>query len=420
MVSGPLIHIDGQPLMLFNFLERKFILFGVVFWPHDFYLFAILMITGVVMIALFTVIFGRLFCGWVCPQTIFMELVFRKIEYWIEGDRNRQKALSRQEWNTEKIVKRTLKHGVFFLISFFIANVFLAYFIGIEGLLALVTDNPLNHVGGLISILVFSGLFYGVFAWMREQVCTVICPYGRLQGVLLDRKSIVIAYDHVRGEQRGPVRKGVSREEQGLGDCIDCDQCVQVCPTGIDIRHGTQLECVNCTACIDACDHIMDKIEKPRGLIRYSSADAISEGSSKHFGARAWAYTAVLAVLMVISVALLLTRSDVEATIMRVPGTIYQKMDDGRISNLFDVVLINKTNKDIQIDLRLIDSPAELKMINHEDVVKAQQEKKMTFMVLYKKTDITAFQSPLEIEINSMGIPLKQVETTFIGPTGSL
>ncbi|HAP58809.1 MAG TPA: cytochrome c oxidase accessory protein CcoG, partial [Cytophagales bacterium] len=248
LFAGPFLRIGGEPVLLLNVIERKFVILGQIFWPQDFYIFLFGMLVMVVFITLFTVVYGRIFCGWVCPQTIFMEMLFRKIEYAIEGDYMAQKKLSKQRWNREKVLKRGLKHTIFAAIALWIGNTFLAYIIGSEATLALITDGPQEHLGGFIAMVLFSGAFYGVFAFFREQVCTNVCPYGRLQGVLLDRKSVVVSYDHIRGEGRGKLRKGQDREAQGLGDCIDCSLCVKVCPTGIDIRNGTQLECINCTA----------------------------------------------------------------------------------------------------------------------------------------------------------------------------
>src|SRR4051812_38193762 len=192
-VSLPFIYVNGSPLFLFNIPEAKFIVFGKIFWPQDFFIFGVAMIAFLVFIILFTSAFGRLFCGWVCPQTIFMEMVFRKIEYLVEGDAGAQRLLAKAPWNAEKVMKKTIKHLVFFSISFIIANIFLAYIIGVKQLLIIILGNPLQHLGGLLSILIFSGIFYGVFAFFREQVCTVVCPYGRLQGVLLDANSMVVA-----------------------------------------------------------------------------------------------------------------------------------------------------------------------------------------------------------------------------------
>jgi cytochrome c oxidase accessory protein FixG len=237
LFGAPHIKLNGEPLILFNILERKFVFFGQIFWPQDLYIFALTMILIFVFIILFTVVFGRIFCGWVCPQTIFMEMVFRKIEYWIEGDWTHQKKLNNQPWNREKIIKKGSKQIIFFLISFIIANTFLAYIIGAEELWAIQNSPLTNHLGGFIALIIFTFLFYGVFSILREQVCTTICTYGRLQGVLLDKNSIVVAYDHVRGEKRAKFKKEEDRESQGQGDCIDCNQCVNVCPTGIDIRN---------------------------------------------------------------------------------------------------------------------------------------------------------------------------------------
>ena len=300
LLAAPFIKINGNQFLLFNVLERRFNIFGFPFWPQDFHLLVVSMIIGVVFIALFTVVYGRVFCGWVCPQTIFLEMVFRKIEYWIDGDRGAQIRLTKQEWTPEKIRKRVLKHSIFFIFSFIIANVFLAYLVGSDRLFEIITDNPFEHLSGLIAILIFTAVFYFIFAWFREQVCVIACPYGRLQSVLLDNKSIVVAYDYKRGEKeagRAKFKKNEDRPTTGKGDCIDCHQCVDVCPTGIDIRNGTQLECVNCTACIDACDFMMEKVELPKGLIRFASEDNIAKGEKPQFTPRMKGYTAVLTIL---------------------------------------------------------------------------------------------------------------------------
>src|SRR5690606_12945541 len=223
------------------------------------------MLIVMVCIVLFTAVFGRVWCGWTCPQTIFMELIFRRIEYLIEGDWTQQRKLNEGPNTDAKAWKKLLKHSIFLLISFAISNIFLAYIIGSDALFKIMTDPLEQHIGGFISIVVFTLVFYGVFAYVREIVCTTICPYGRLQGVLLDEQSMTVAYNEKRGEPRGKLRKGETDNDKG--DCIDCNLCVQVCPTGIDIRNGIQMECVSCTACIDACDAVMEKIHKPKRLI---------------------------------------------------------------------------------------------------------------------------------------------------------
>src|SRR6056297_1931508 len=375
LLAAPFVKISGNQFLMFNVLERRFNIFGFPFWPQDFHLFVISMIIGVIFIALFTVAFGRIFCGWMCPQTIFLEMVFRRIEYWIDGDRGAQIKLDRQPWNAEKIRKRTIKWIIFFIISFFIANVFLAYLIGSDQLLSYITDGPMAHLSTMIPLLIFTGVFYFIFAWFREQVCIIACPYGRLQGVLLDNKSIVVAYDHKRGEGengRKKFRKNEDREALGHGDCIDCFQCVNVCPTGIDIRNGTQLECVNCTACIDACDEMMEAVDLPTGLIRYTSEEQIQTRKPFKLSGRAKAYTILLAVLIGVLVSLLATRTSVEANILRTPGMLFQKNDDGTISNLYNYKIINKTNSDLTLRVEPLNDDFTLKFIGTLPELKSQ------------------------------------------------
>jgi cytochrome c oxidase accessory protein FixG len=325
----PLVKVGGHPLFLFDVIHRKFILFGQIFWPQDFFIFALGMLLFIVFVALFTVVFGRVFCGWMCPQTIFMEMVFRKIEYWIEGDAPSQKMLDRQPWNTKKIFKKVSKWLAFWILSFIIANTFLAYIIGVDELWKIITEPISKHVGGFLSITIFTIAFFFVYLRFREQVCTVVCPYGRLQGVLLDKDSIVVAYDYVRGEPRGKIKKN---EEREIGDCIDCNQCVKVCPTGIDIRHGTQLECVNCTACIDACNHMMDAVGLPRDLITYASENGIRDNKPARFTTRMKAYTAVMVLLLAVESWRFFNPPDVWGNKLRAYGQHFQEQPKRHIS----------------------------------------------------------------------------------------
>lgn len=419
LFSGPFIRINGEPLLLMNILERKFVILGQVFWPQDTIFFLLAMITFIVFIIVFTVAFGRLFCGWVCPQTIFMEMVFRRIEYWIEGDANHQKRLNKQPWNREKIIKKSSKHVIFFGISFLISNIFLAYIIGSDELIRIITEPPSEHIGGLAGISLFSFVFYGVFAHLREQVCTTICPYGRLQGVLLDRDSVVIAYDHVRGEERSKFRKGEDRAAVGKGDCIDCNACVVVCPTGIDIRNGTQLECVNCTACIDACDDIMDKIDKPRGLIRYASENQITENTPFTFTTRAKAYTAVLVVLTGVLGALLFIRTDVETSILRTPGMLYQTEENGTYTNLYNYSIVNKTNRDMPIEIRSESEYATVQVVGDSLSVDRQGQRDGVFFIRIHEDDIDGTKTPVVLGIYEGDRLINRVKTNFIGPSKS-
>ncbi|RZL30826.1 MAG: cytochrome c oxidase accessory protein CcoG, partial [Pedobacter sp.] len=337
LIANPFIKVNGNQFMMFNVVERRFNIFGFSFWPQDFHLFVISMLVGVAFVLLFTVVFGRIFCGWICPQTIFLELVFRRIEYWIDGDRGSQMRLDKQKWDAEKIRKRVTKWFIFFLISFIIANVFLAYLVGSDKLFLMIEEGPIQQSSNFISLLIFTGIFYFVFVWFREQVCIIACPYGRLQGVLLDNKSINVAYDFVRGENengRAKFKKNEDRNALGKGDCIDCKQCVNVCPMGIDIRNGTQLECTNCTACIDECNTIMESVNLPKGLIRYASEDEIAKKAKFKFTTRMKGYTAVLFILLSVFVGMLFLRNDVQATILRIPGQLFEHKGDN-ISNVY-------------------------------------------------------------------------------------
>jgi len=414
LIIVPFIKINEHPFLLFDFANRNFILFTVPFGPHDFHLFALAIIALAVFIILFTVIFGRIFCGWACPQTIFMEMVFRKIEYWIEGDFKDQIKLKQAPWTSSKVFKKTLKHSIYFVIAFFISNIFLSYIIGIDELQKIVTAPPYKHLAGFISILAFSGVFYWVFSYFREQACTIVCPYGRLQGVLLDQDSIVIAYDNVRGEPRGKLKKSEQRDNQG--DCIDCYLCVDVCPTGIDIRNGIQLECVNCTACIDACDAVMDKIDRPRGLIRYDSLRGIEKKEKFKFTPRMALYSTILLVILSVLSYLLITRSDFSINILRTPGLLYQTQPNDKFSNIYDLNIINKTFNSAPIELKLKNVGGEIKLLGDELNLKPQEKRDSKFLLILPKSSISKMNTQITISVYSNDKLLKEVKTSFLGP----
>lgn len=471
----PWIKVNGEPLVLFNILERHFILLGVSFTPQDFHIFAIMMITGVVFIALFTVVFGRLFCGWVCPQTIFMEMVFRKIEYWIEGDANAQRRLNKAPWTAEKIRKKVLKQSIFVLISVLIAHTFLAYIIGMDAVLATVSQSPLAAPGGFIAIVIFIIVFHFVFSNMREQVCIAICPYGRLQGVLLVDDSISVIYDYERGEPRGKLRKGKPKRtsctdcehckngkdscsdqilnrmqaaltshepalpkpspapasaptlafsthekaaatisQPQLGDCIDCTLCVQVCPTGIDIRNGIQMECINCTACIDACDAVMDKIDRPRGLIRYDSERGVREKVRKIWTPRVFAYSAVLLALIVLNAVLLGGRDGLDVLLLRTPGMLYQENQDGSINNLYNYQIVNKTSKEIPIRFEV--PGGAVRAIGSSPVAKPGEVTEGSLFIDLEKKENTGFPDEITVDVWGEDEKLKTITITFLHP----
>jgi cytochrome c oxidase accessory protein FixG len=411
----PWIKFNGQPFILFNVLKGKFILFGIYFAPQDFHLFVIAMIIFMVFIILFTVVFGRLFCGWVCPQTIFMEMVYRRIEYWIEGDYTAQKRLDKADWNTEKIIKKGSKHFIFFFIAVLIANTFLAYIIGIDEVLKIVSEPVSMHRSGFIAMMVFSAVFYLVFAKLREQVCTTICPYGRLQGVLLDKNSLAVYYDWERGEPRGKIRKNEANDT-AKGDCIDCNLCVKVCPTGIDIRDGIQLECVNCTACMDACDEVMEKIDRPLGLVRMDSYNGIVEKKRSFFNSRVIAYTTVLVILIGLESFLFMSRGDIEVLLLRTPGMLFQKSDDGYISNLYNYQLINKKNEAYPIEFELENIDGKIEYVGQKPTTVENENTEGVIFIKILPDDLESRKTTLTVLIKSNGKVIDKIKTNFLGP----
>jgi len=456
LFGTPFVKIGGQPLFLFNLFDRHFVILGQPFFPQDFHLLGLAMLTFFVFISLFTVVFGRVWCGWACPQTIFLEMVLRKIEYWIEGDANQQRALDQAPWDARKIVKKSGKHGLFLLFSVVIAHLMMAYLIGVEGVRAIITQSPAEDRSGFIGLVSFTGIFYFVFAKLREQVCTVVCPYGRLQSVLLNRESMIVAYDEGRGEPRGRLKKekkanhactgmcggcshkklhadrlGTAADVQTVplkladflpkGDCIDCKLCVQVCPMGIDIRNGLQMECINCMACVDACNSVMQKIGKPEGLIRIDSQKGIQEKKPFRLTSRITAYSVVLLLLLALQSYLLISRNAVEATVLRVPGLMYQECSPGKISNLYNAQFTNKTQADISLRLQLKGAETlpdyAIQVVGEKLTLPKGRTTDAVFFVELPKAHIKQSKTPLVIELyNAQGELIETVKTNFLGP----
>lgn len=415
-ISLPWIQVNERPLFLFNIPKAKFILFGQIFWPQDFFIFGLGMVAFIIFIVLFTAAFGRLFCGWVCPQTVFMEMLFRRIEYFIEGDAAKQKLRNKGPWTTEKIRVKALKHTAFYALSFIIANYFLAYIIGVDELMKIIREPVSLHLGGFFAIIIFSGIFYAVYAWFREQACTVVCPYGRLQSVLLDKDSMIVAYDYKRGEPRGKFKKKKTAE-LATGDCIDCFQCVKVCPTGIDIRNGTQMECVGCTACIDACNKMMEATGKPTGLIRYASENGIANGKKITYTGRMKFYTVLLVLLTGLLAVLLISRKDVDGTIVRAPGQLYQEKSNDSLSNLYTIKVVNKTLRDIPLTLKLENAPGRIiEMENRNILVKKEDQGKSSFFVVLPGDFINKRKTKLTIGLYEGDQQITTLHTNFMGP----
>lgn len=416
LFAGPFIQVGGRPYMLFNIFERKFIIFGAAFWPQDTHLLIFLLLILFVFIILFTAVFGRIFCGWACPQTLFMEMVFRKIEYWIEGDANQQRKLNAMEWNGEKIWKKGFKMTLFVIISLAIAHLVMAYLIGVDQVKEIVSQPPSEHMAGFIGLMAFAGIFLFIFSWFREQACIVVCPYGRLQGVLLDANSINVTYDHVRGEPRAPIRKN-KVEESPKGDCIDCNLCVQVCPTGIDIRNGVQMECVNCTACIDACDEVMEKVDRPLGLIRYASDNSVEKRTQKLITTRVKVYSLMLIILMGAFVALIATREDLAATVTRFRGMNYQARDTGEISNLYEVTFINKTFDPQTVELKAENPDFRVEVVGDQNWnLQGQSKFEGRFFIVKHNEDVKIPQEKIKLVLLQNGKEIDRINTSFMGP----
>lgn len=414
----PFIKINGNPILMLNILDRQFFIAGQPFYPQDFFILAMGAITSIVFIILFTVVFGRIFCGWVCPQTVFLEMVFRKIDYLIEGDRNKQMKLDRQEWNTEKIWKRSLKWGIYLIISLIITHWMFMYIVGYKEVFNIMKDGPFAHLTNFIVMILFTGAFYFVFAWFREQVCTLVCPYGRLQGVLIDKQTINVYYDFKRGENRAKWKKGEDRKAAGKGDCIACNQCVVVCPTGIDIRNGQQLECVNCTACIDACDEVMVKVGLPPGLIRYATEDEIEKEEKFRFTGRMKAYSAVLLLLVGFLGFLLSNRGTMEAKFIKPAGSSFF-VRDGRITNVYNYTFLNKSNKDQIVTIKVIEPEHGVITLSSTDkiLLKKDQMIKGTVNISFPEKEIKLSKQNIKMGVyDQQGKLLDSFETYFEGP----
>jgi len=348
----PHLRMGGKPIVLLDIPRRQFILFGTTFLPTDTLLLMLLAASIIIAIFLLTALFGRVWCGWACPQTVYMEFLFRPIERLVEGGRSGSLALDKQRSHFHP--RRLLKYAIYVVLAVFLAHTFLAYFVGTEALAQWIRRSPAEHP---TSFLVMAGTalaIFGDFAYFREQTCLVACPYGRMQSVLLDRQSLIVAYDPTRGE---PRMKGKTRPD-GAGDCIDCGACVTTCPTGIDIRDGLQMECIHCTQCADACDEIMTRVNKPKGLIRYSSRELL-EGHKRHLiRPRTVLYPLALALFLGAFTYALATRDAADVTVLGGQGEPFTVQADGQIANQVRVKIANRTNADHDYRIELIGATA--------------------------------------------------------------
>jgi len=381
-VALPIVRINGRPAVLLDFVHREFALFGLTFYPTDTFYLLLLGLAALVFVVLLTALLGRVWCGWGCPQTVYLEFVFRPIERWIEGKEHVRARRDAGPWSFDKAWRKAAKWGIYLVISLALAHVFVSYFVGWERLLAWMTGPPTEHWGFFVMMAVTTGLVLFDFGYFREQMCTITCPYARFQSVLLDEDSMIVSYDPNRGEPRARrSKKKIEQEEAGLipalGDCIDCLACVRTCPTGIDIRDGLQMECIACTQCIDACDDIMDAIGKPRGLIRYTSEHELEGVKTRVLRPRTVVYGLLLAALVTMLGVGIATRGDFDVDVARAVGEPFVELPDGTVANRLRFRVRNQTPNAATFEVEPVEpTSAEVRVVGVQPVALASQEMK--------------------------------------------
>jgi len=408
----PYLRMNGKPLILLDVAHRRFTLFGTTFLPTDSMFLMLLLVGLFVGIFLLTAIFGRVWCGWACPQTVYMELLFRPLERLIEGNRGRQMKLDREGPDG----RRMLKNVIFVFISLVLAHTFLAYFVGIDALVRWVTGPPAEHWPAFLVVAAVTGLMMLDFGLMREQVCLVACPYGRLQSVLLDRRSLIVGYDARRGEERALLRARTG-PDRAFGDCIDCGACVVTCPTGIDIRQGLQMECIHCTQCIDACDVVMAKIGKPLGLIRYGSRDEFSGKPRRVLRARIVIYPLIMLAVWGGLAYALAHRGSADVTVLRGIGAPYGVLPDGRISNQLRVKLVNRSGTTRRYAIAIEHAP-ELTLVSPDNPLEvgAGQSATASVFVMAPRAAIPHGLREIRIEVKDGAGFETEVPYRLLGP----
>ncbi len=417
----PWIYVNGRQALLLDVSERSFSIFGLFLRGHDAPLLFFLLIGFALSIAFVTAIWGRVWCGWACPQTVFIESIFRRLETWIEGNSRTRKALDEAPWSFEKIMKKTLKWGAFLAVSLLITHSFLAYFVGSHKILQMILRAPSENWASFLVILFTTGIILLDFGWFREQFCVIMCPYGRFQSVLLDDDSIVVGYDVKRGEpRRGEVAAGAKQ-----GDCVNCLRCVQVCPTGIDIRRGVQLECIACTACIDACDEVMSTIKKPKGLIRYTSENSLRGLATRWMRGRTYVYLSLLSVVGIVFIGLLSQQQSVEISILRAKEAPYQTLPQADGSRIIVNHLIadfsNQSSDNNFMDLRLTDldkaAGIELVMPIHPLAMAPHEQHRTDFFLRFPSSDLKFGTRKIELDVFRNNQILTKEELSLVGPS---
>ena len=418
----PWIKIGGHQALLLNIGDRQFSIFGLTFWAHDAPLIFFILAFLTLGLAFVTAVWGRIWCGWGCPQTVFIDGVFRRFEYWIIGSHIQQRNLAKAPWDAKKFFKLSLLWSLFTIVSLIIAHSFLAYFVGADKLVEMTQNNPTENwtifvvMGFITAVILFD------FGWFREQFCIIVCPYGRFQSVLMDDDSITVSYDPVRGEPRkGEVKAG---EEQG--DCINCYKCIAVCPTGIDIREGLQLECIGCTACIDACDEVMEKIDKPKGLIRYATGNSLIGIKSKFLTPRVGIYSVLLIATISALIFFVSQRQDIIVTVLRAKDNPYQVVQNNgqeQVINHFKLQIKNQTFDELNVQMILptIWKDKNVELVSQTETIQLEGGKNSTLHIFIKfPPSITETSGSENIKLDFVDIKNKEMRVEenvkLVGP----
>ncbi len=410
----PWVPVGGNPALFLDVQRRQFFLFGLTFNAQDGWLL-FFVFSGVGLgVVLITVLIGRVWCGWACPQTVFMEGMFRRIERLVEGPRGQRIRLNKSPWNFNKIWRKVVKHALFIVAALFVSHIFVSFFVSMPSMLEMMRGSPAQHpvaFGWAIGVAV---LLYGNFAWFREQMCMIVCPYGRLQSVLTDDNSLVVGYDRLRGEPRGKVK------DAEAGDCVDCKRCVLVCPTGIDIRNGMQLDCIGCTACIDACDAIMDKLGRQRGLVRYDSLTGLEHQTRRILRPRLLLYAGLTAAWGVGAFFAFTSHTTFEANLVRLRGAPYHLVEDDTIArNLFTLHVINKASEDATFHIEAEARDGQSTRIGQEELVLGSLQGRE--VPVYVDVSVSSFEvgDRVTLHITREGDPAEDVLTAdaaLLGP----
>jgi cytochrome c oxidase accessory protein FixG len=407
-VALPLVSIGGHPAVQLNIEDRRFYLFGSVFNATDVWMVVFALLATAFGLLFTTAWLGRGWCGWACPQTVFLDGVYRAIERLVEGPGEKRIRLDQAPWSAEKLTKKIAKHAGFLIVSLFLSHVFLSLFVSGRSLVAMIQHDPRAHWEAFLWTMGITAFLYFNFSWFREQLCIVICPYGRLQSALVDRDSLVIGYDVARGEPRGKARA------EGRGACVDCNRCVAVCPTGIDIRNGLQLECVACAQCIDACDEIMDKLGQPRGLVRYDSQRGLGGDHARRARPRLWAYGALFAGALTALAFSTEERVPFEAALLRAPGAPFVVDPDGAVRDQFTVHVVNKSAERARFVLAASGGAAEFVLPQRElDLAPLESVRIPMFAVVAARDYHGPFAVTLAV---TMGGRRQTSEVRFLGP----